>query len=155
VPRSHDSNGLGGAAALVCHTAVYSGHHPRNSLAAVAECIERGVSRIEIDIHSLDGPDYAVYHERRLEADTTGRGPIGRATPVDVRAARFSAHPNERLPLLSEVVEMARDRDVELQLDLKDWRLMPDDRIDVLARVAAPMLDRLVVSTGQDWNLLR
>ena len=143
------------APALVCHTALYSGEHPRNSLAAVAECVERAVARIEIDIHSLDGPDYAVYHERRLEAETTGRGPIGRATPDEVRAARFLAHRDERLPLLSEVVEMARDRDVELQLDLKDWRLLADGRIDVLAQIARPMLDRVIVSTGQDWNLLR
>jgi len=154
VLRSHDTNGRG-APALVCHTALYSGDHPRNSLAGVAECIERGVSRIEIDIHSLDGADYAIYHERRLEAETTARGPIGSASADDVRGARFSAHPDERLPLLSEVIDMARGRDVELQLDLKDWRLMPDDRIDVLARLAAPMLDRVVVSTGQDWNLLR
>src|SRR5439155_27065263 len=153
-PRSHDAYRLR-APALVCHTALYSADHPRNSLAAVAECIEQRVARIEIDIHSLNGPDFAVYHERRLEAETTGRGPIGGATPDDVRAARFSAHPDERLPLLSEVVEMARGREVELQLDLKDWRLMTDDRLDVLARVSAPMLDRVVVSTGQDWNLLR
>jgi glycerophosphoryl diester phosphodiesterase len=154
VPRSHEAKSTG-ARGLVCHTAVYSGDHPRNSLAGIAECIARGVGRIEIDIHSLDGADYAVYHERRLEAETTARGPIGGATPDDVRAARFSAHPDERLPLLSDVVEMSRDRDVELQLDLKDWRLVADERIDVLARIAAPMLDRVIVSTGQDWNLLR
>src|SRR5207237_10161982 len=109
-----------GAPTHVSAAALSSGAHPRNSLAGVAGCIERGVSRIEIDIHSLDGADYAIYHERRLEAETTVRGPIGSASADDVRRARFSAHPDERLPLLSEVIDMARDRDVELQHDPKD-----------------------------------
>ena len=141
--------------ALVCHTAIYSGTHPRNSLAGVAECFERNVPRVEIDIHSLDGDDYAVYHDRRLEADTTANGPIGRARPDDVRGSRFLSHPDDRPPLLSEVVDMARGCDSELQLDLKDWRLLALDRLDTLARLVAPMLDRVIVSTGQDWNLAR
>ena len=123
--RSHDTNGRG-APALVCHTALYSGDHPRNSLAGVAECIERGVSRIEIDIHSLDGADYAIYHERRLEAETTARGPIGSASADDVRGARFSAHPDERLPLLSEVIDMALAELSARNVDLRSVNLEID-----------------------------
>lgn len=140
---------------LVCHTAIYSGTHPRNSLAGVAECFERNAARVEIDIHSLDGDDYGVYHERRLEADTTGNGPIGRMTPDDLRATRFLSHPDDRPPLLSEVIEMGRRCDSEIQLDLKDWRLLSEERLETLAKIVAPMLDRVIVSTGQDWNLAR
>jgi glycerophosphoryl diester phosphodiesterase len=145
----------GRAITFVCHMAMLSGSQRRNSMPAIRECIDAGVSRIEIDVHSLEGADYAVYHDRRLEHATTGTGTIGRVTPDDVRRSRYTDTPSERPPLLSEVVEAAHGTACELQLDLKDWRLMPDARLQVLCDVVAPVRDRVIVSTGQDWNLRR
>jgi glycerophosphoryl diester phosphodiesterase len=140
---------------LVCHMAVYSGQYRRNSFAAIRECFEAGAGRIEIDIHSLAGPDYVIFHDRRLETCTTGEGSIGHATPADISDVRFTEFPQDRPPLLSEVVEMARGCNTELQLDLKDGRPMPAERLQVLSRVVEPIKERVVVSTGQDWNLAR
>lgn len=140
---------------LICHMAVLSGQHRRNTLPAIEECFAASAGRIELDIHSLDGEDYAVFHDRRLETHTTGRGPIGAATPDEVRAARFVEAPAEHPPLLSEVVEMVRGCRTELQLDLKDWRAMSRERLLTLSRVVDPVKDRIIVSTGQDWNLAR
>ncbi len=130
-----------------------SGAHARNSLDAIRECFEANVGRIELDMHSLDGPDYIVFHDRRLEAATTGSGSVGRATPDEVRAARSLANPDARPPLLSEIVELARRCDTELQLDWKDWRPISPPRLRALIDVVAPIKHRVVVSTGQDWNL--
>jgi glycerophosphoryl diester phosphodiesterase len=135
--------------------AVLSGRHPRNSLAAIAECLEARAIRIELDVHSLDGPDHIVCHGSRFESDTTGGGAIGRATPADVRQLRFRDHPEAGPPLLSEVVDLARTTGTELQLDWKDLRLISMDRLGVLAAVVAPMRERVIVSAGQDWNLRR
>ncbi|HEY8173510.1 MAG TPA: glycerophosphodiester phosphodiesterase family protein, partial [Dehalococcoidia bacterium] len=140
---------------FVAHMAVLSGDHPRNSLAAIRECFDANVERIEIDVHSLDGADYAVYHDRRLETETTGSGSIGRATPDEVRAVAFLKHPADRPPLLSEVAALARKCGTELQLDLKDWRPLPRERLRALIDAVAPIKERVIVSTGQDWNLRR
>lgn len=134
---------------------VLSGVHPRNSFAAIGECLAADAERIEIDVHSLAGPDYAVFHDRRLDEHTTGKGSIGRATPEEFRAARFVERPDERPPLLSEIVAMARDGRTELQLDLKDWRPLSDERLRALIDAVAPIKDRVIVSSGQDWNLGR
>lgn len=138
---------------LVCHMGVLSGSHPRNSLAAIRECFDANAGRIELDIHSLDGPDYAVSHDRRLEGQTTGS--LGHATPDDVRSLRSEADIDVLTPLLTEVVELARDCDTELQLDWKDWRLISDDRLRALIDTVEPIRERVIVSTGQDWNLRR
>jgi glycerophosphoryl diester phosphodiesterase len=138
---------------FVPHMAVLSGTHAPNSISAIRECLEAGVERIEIDIHSLDGADYAVYHDHRLESHTTGAGPLGRATPARIRAARFIDRPDDRPPLLSEVVAAACDANTELQLDLKDWRPLSDERVHALIDTVAPIKERVIVSTGQDWNL--
>lgn len=134
---------------------VLSGAHPRNSFAAITECFDAGAERIEIDVHSLAGPDYAVFHDRRLDEHTTGSGSIGRATPAEFRAVRFLERPDERPPLLSDVVAMARDCRTELQLDLKDWRPLSDERLRALSDTVAPVKGRVILSSGQDWNLGR
>jgi glycerophosphoryl diester phosphodiesterase len=145
----------GRTATLVCHMAVLSGQHRRNSIDAIRDCFGANVARMEIDVHSLAGDDYAVYHERRLEHDTTGTGTIGRATPDEVRSVRYLDAPGRRPPLLSEVVDAARGCQTQIQLDLKDWRPMSPGRIRTLLRVVAPIRHRVIVSTGQDWNLRR
>lgn len=138
---------------FVCHMAVLSGAHRPNSLAAMRECFEAGVERIEIDIHSLAGPDYVVFHDRRLEERTTGTGAIGSATPDGVRALRWRDDPADRPALLSEVAELARPYATEIQLDLKDWRPLAADRVRALIDAVAPVRERIIVSSGQDWNL--
>ena len=138
---------------FVAHMGAFSGTHRRNSLAAVRECIEQGVERVEIDVHSLAGDDYIVTHDRRLEQHTTGQGAVGRATPDEVRALRFVDAVDDRPALLSEVAQAARDSDTELQLDLKDWRPLTSERVAALLQVVAPVRERVIVTTGQDWNL--
>jgi len=145
----------GRAALLVCHMGVLSGRYPRNSTEAIRECFAANVGRIEIDIHSLAGPDYLVFHDYRLDAETTHTGSLGGATPDDVRALRYRDRPESRPPLLSEVVEMARGCDTELQLDWKDLRLVSGERLRALIEVVAPIRDRVIVSAPQDWNLRR
>lgn len=145
----------GRSAELVCHMGVLSGAHQHNSFEAIRECFEAGAGRIEIDVHSLAGHDYVVYHDRRLESQTTGSGSAGGATPDTVRALRFKDHPDSGPPLLSEVVELARRFDTEMQLDWKDLRLMSQERLRALIDTVAPVRDRVIVSAPQDWNLRR
>lgn len=140
---------------LVCHMAVLSGRQRRNSFAAIEECLAAGAARIELDVHTLDGGDAIIFHERKLEHETTGTGSIGSVTADDVRKTRWLDHASDRPPLLSEVVEMARGRETEVQLDLKDWRPMSDERVRALLDPIAPVHDRVIVSCGQDWNLRR
>lgn len=138
---------------LVCHKAVLSGAHRPNGVDAIRECLEAGVERLEVDIHSLDGADYAIFHDRRLEDHTTGSGTIGRTTPETMRTVRFTDNGQDRPPLLSEVVAMAANCRTELQLDLKDWRPLPTSRLRALIDTVAPIRSRVIVSSGQDWNL--
>lgn len=145
----------GRAVHFVCHMALLSGTHPRNSFAAIRECFEAGAERIEIDIHSLAGGDYAVFHDRRLETHTTGTGSIGKTTAGDFRALRWQDDPDDRPPLLSEIMALAADASTELQLDLKDWRPLDAARVRALIDVVEPARDRVIVSTGQNWNLQR
>ncbi|HEX5480559.1 MAG TPA: glycerophosphodiester phosphodiesterase family protein [Dehalococcoidia bacterium] len=138
---------------LVAHMAVLSGGHRPNSIGAIRECIERGVPRIEIDIHSLEGGDYVVTHDRKLEQETTGRGSVGSANADAVRATHFIDNAHDRPALLTEVSALAANSDMQIQLDLKDWRPLTAARTQGLLDAVAPIRDRVIVSSGQDWNL--
>ena len=145
---------IGGTTAiLTCHVATLSRRFKPNSRAAIQECLDAGVARLEIDVHSLDGPDYIVTHDRKLERRTTGSGSIGVATPDAVRALHFLDDSSDRPALLSEVVDMARGTNTQLQLDVKDWRLLRDQRLRTLLDLAAPIRSQIIVSAGEDWNL--
>ena len=143
----------GRTAVLTCHMAALSGRFRQNSAAAIRECVDAGVARLEIDVHSLTGGDYVVSHERRLERETTGAGSIGAATVDDVRAVRFLDDAADGPSLLSDVVAIARGGATELQLDLKDWRPMEHARLQSLLNVVAPIKERVIVTAGEDWNL--
>jgi glycerophosphoryl diester phosphodiesterase len=146
----------GREALLTAHRAILSGSRHANTFAAIRECLQAGVPRIEIDIHSLAGPDYIVFHNHHLEQGTTGSGSIGGLTPTAVRACRFTHDPDDRPPLLSEVVDLARQAPgTQIQLDLKDWRAMSEDRIRTLLGLIAPVHGHVIISMGQDWNLRR
>jgi glycerophosphoryl diester phosphodiesterase len=145
----------GRTALLTAHMAALSSAHRRNSRAAIAECLAAGVPRLEVDVHSLAGDDCIVTHDRHLQDHTTGHGSVGAATPDDVRACAFTDDPSDRPALLSEVVAMAEGTTTQIQLDLKDWRPMTADRVRALLDVIEPVAERIIVSTGQDWNLER
>jgi glycerophosphoryl diester phosphodiesterase len=145
----------GRTVSLTCHMAVLTGRHRPNSRAAIQECLAAGADRIEVDIHSLEGGDFIVSHDRHLEDSTTGAGALGNVTADDVRAVRYRDDPGDRPCLLSEVIELAGGGVTQLQLDLKDWRLLSAARVGALLEVISPVHDRVIVSTGQDWNLRR
>ena len=141
------------SAQLVCHMGVLSGKHARNSIEAIAECFEANVARIEIDIHSLEGDDYAVYHDQRFENETTHTGAVGGATPDDVRTMRFLERPGRpherRQPAPVELAgdgaapgaERDRDRVLEAARDRHRARERPRGRLgEQQFELAGPLL---------------
>jgi glycerophosphoryl diester phosphodiesterase len=90
--------------------------HPENTLASFRSAIELGVDMIECDVHlSADG-ELVVLHDHTLDRTTDGTGLVVQRTLAELR--RLDAGGGERLPVLAEVCELARDR-VGLAVELK------------------------------------
>ena len=82
--------------------------HPENTLPAFRSAIELGVDMIECDVHlSADG-ELVVIHDHTLDRTTDGTGLVAQRTLAELRA--LDAGGGERLPVLAEVCELARDR---------------------------------------------
>lgn len=139
--------------AFTCHSGVLAGRGLPNSLDGIRGCLEAGAFRIEVDVHSMADAEYLVSHASRLEESTTSRGPVSRLTREDAGNLRRNDDPSARPPLLSEVVELVKPYSSQLQLDLKDWRPLSAERVAALVALTEPLGDRVIVSSGQDWNL--
>ena len=90
--------------------------HPENTLASFASAIELGVDVIECDVHLTTDGRLAVIHDHTLDRTTTSSGPVGRRTMAELAA--LDAGNGEKVPELSEVLELARGR-VGVAIEIK------------------------------------
>jgi glycerophosphoryl diester phosphodiesterase len=82
--------------------------HPENSLASFRSAIELGVDMIECDVHlSADG-ELVVIHDHTLDRTTDGTGLVAQRPLAELRELDLGG--GERLPVLSEVCELAYGR---------------------------------------------
>jgi glycerophosphoryl diester phosphodiesterase len=92
-----------------------SGYEPENTLRGFSRALELGATWIECDIRVVDG-ELVIFHDRTLSRLT---GAPGKVTELDLAALRtLRIKGTEPIPLLSDLVELARNRS-NLQLELK------------------------------------
>jgi glycerophosphoryl diester phosphodiesterase len=148
---------------VVHHMAALDGTFPPNSLEAVRACLEADATFIEVDITALRERDYLLVHDPELESETSGQGEVGKSTPEQVRdlflQSPETGEPTSIRPaLLGDVVRAMLDypNGARLQLDFKNVLPFPDDEpLRRLVKLIEPLGDRVIVSTGADWQLRR
>jgi glycerophosphoryl diester phosphodiesterase len=92
-----------------------AGLKPENTLASIAHALHLGVDGIEIDVRA-HGDSLIVMHDETLDRTTTGHGHHARYTLTQLRS--FDAGDGERIPLLSEVLAVVRER-TRLNVEVK------------------------------------
>ncbi len=145
---------------LKVHRGLWSGSYPENSLPAIEECYRAGVARLEIDLCMLRDSGFLVVHDQELSHATNGTGLVGDLTQHAVGSLRLmhgGLPSSERPPFLSEVVELIGGHSTAtlVELDLKELEPMPWRRVEELARLVEPVIDRIIFGGIADWNLRR
>ena len=148
---------------IVHHMGALDGQYPPNALEAIQSCLEIGAKFIEVDITALASGDYLLVHDPDLESETTGQGSIANTQPEVAKQTLLkipeTGAPSHYHPaLLSEVVALFNQfpNGARLQLDFKNVIPMPtNEPLERLAKLIEPLCDRVVVSTGADWQLRR
>ena len=129
--------------------------HPENTLKSFRSAIELGVDMIECDVHlSADGR-MVVIHDHTLERTTNGAGMVFDHTWDDLRT--LDAGGAERLPLLEEVIDVAREGRVGLAVEIKQIPI-PYPRMEELVVEAlreGAMLDQACVISFYHPSCLR
>ena len=97
---------------------------PENTILGIQKAIEAGVSAIEIDIHKTQDNALVVIHDSTLERTTNLQGIVSEMTLEQVRSA--NAGMGEKVPLLSEVINLCIQSDTHLFIEVKDIRVQTE-----------------------------
>ncbi len=104
----------------------FSAIAPENTIAAFEKGIEAGANMLEMDVMLTGDGQVIVFHDYRLGRTTNGSGLVKRLSFSNIRildAGIWFSHKykTERVPLLDEVLEMAKGR-VKLNIEMKHRR---------------------------------
>lgn len=125
-----------------------AGLAPENTLLSFRKALNLGVHMIELDIHeTLDGHLVCI-HDSSVDRTTDGTGNVAELTLQELR--RFDAGQGEKIPLLHEVLDMARNR-MKVNIELKTLGV-EKDVIDLI--VARKMIHEVIVSSFFHGTLL-
>ena len=131
-----------------------------NTLETIRAALDRNADFIEIDANALASDDYLILHGPDISGETTASGLPINLTPAAADTIYFQPFNgiSYRVPRLSEVVALfgAYPTRTQLQIDFKNVYPLPSDEpLERFARLVAPLGERVLVSTGADWQLRR
>lgn len=98
-----------------------SGCAPENTTKAFMKAVALGATAVELDIHLVEGELY-VFHDRRLDAKSSGKGLIDKASKYYLRSISVSG---EAIPKLTEVLTALKPHNIEVNIELKGLSVLP------------------------------
>jgi len=112
------------------HVCGHRGHSigaPENTLAALRATRQNGGTSAEIDCQLTADGEIVLMHDETLDRTTDGTGLVSKATMSEIRAldagswfdARFA---RERVPTLAETLRLAREIDLALVIEIKEFQ---------------------------------
>jgi len=101
-----------------------SSNAPENTIAAFDRAIRLGVASIELDIHPCKDGTLMVIHDDTVDRTTDGSGSVSDFTAeqllcLDAGAKYSPAYKGERIPRLTEVLQLAADTSTQLNIEIK------------------------------------
>ncbi|HLO28395.1 MAG TPA: glycerophosphodiester phosphodiesterase family protein [Anaerolineales bacterium] len=94
-----------------------SAQYPENTLLAFRRALEAGVDALELDIQCTADDELVVIHDATLDRTTNGQGRVSAQRLQEIR--RLDAGQGEKVPLLAEVIELARAGHARLCVEIK------------------------------------
>lgn len=101
----------------------HRGGTPENTLSAIRKSKSKGASGIEVDLVFTKDGHPVLLHDGSVDRTSNGRGDIHDMTLEEVKKLDFgqgTEHVNERIPTLYEAVELCKELDLVMFLDVKD-----------------------------------
>jgi glycerophosphoryl diester phosphodiesterase len=116
---------------IVAHRgAPVSSKAPENTLKAFRAAIEDDATVLEFDVRRTADGHLVVLHDATVDRTTDGTGAVADLTLEEVQA--LDAGGGERIPTVSEVIELAGESDLPIWPEIKDPELYPGIAEDLL-----------------------
>ncbi len=96
---------------------------PENTMLAFEAGIKAKADQLELDIHLSKDDVMIIMHDPTLKRTTNQSGTIGDYTVDELKqfnaASSHEGHPFTEIPTLKEVLDLVKDTDLELQIEIK------------------------------------
>ncbi|TVQ41315.1 MAG: glycerophosphodiester phosphodiesterase [Spirochaetaceae bacterium] len=130
----------------------YSGVHPENTMRAFRAAVDAGANGIECDVQLTRDGEPVVFHDERLDRLTGGSGLLADRSWRELSTLQVRG---ERIPHLDELLELAAQQPLVLNLELKNsvihYAGIEEMVVERLWRFG--LLDRCIVSTFDHLSL--
>ena len=93
---------------------------PENTLTGFRRALELGCHAVELDVQLTRDGKLAVIHDKLIDRTTNGTGPVSSYTMEELK--RFDAGQGESIPCMAEVIDLLKDSDIRIQIELKGER---------------------------------
>jgi len=151
----------GGGMMVFAHRGA-SGAAPENTLAAFEQAAEKGADGVELDVHMSADGKVVVIHDSRLERTSDGSGEVAYMNYAELEkfdmGARWKGSPwgFQRMPLLEEVIDLAKSTGMMLNIELKGYKANPA-LAEAVARIVSErgFADRSIFSSFDIGQLRR
>ena len=135
-------------------------HYPENTMAAFAGAVEQGTDWIELDVQeSLDGQIFVMHDSSFLRTTGVNRYAweleYDEIAGLDAGSSFSPEYKNERIPLLRDVLEFAKETDVRLNIELKPGGQEKNLVAGVIALVEEAGFEDRCVITSQAYRVLQ
>ncbi|UQZ35144.1 hypothetical protein C2I18_17395 [Paenibacillus sp. PK3_47] len=133
---------------------------PENTMAAFRKSLELGATGIETDVQMTRDGGLVLIHDEKVDRTSNGKGYLKDQTLAEVRqldagswfGPEFKVEP---FPTLEELLDLLKDRDTVLNIELKNGVFMyPGMEEKVIAAVRKyGMSDRVILSSFNHYSL--
>lgn len=139
-----------------------SAQYPENTMLAFEKAVEMGAAGIETDVHLSRDGQLVLCHDETIDGTTDRSGWIARLTydellRADAGVRRGAQFAGQRIPLLRDLLKLARESGIALNLELKNYVLdYPDlERlvIEEIRKYLRP--ERVLLSSFRHLSLVR
>ena len=93
------------------------GEKPENTILGIKYALDLGVKAIEIDIHLSSDEELIVIHDDTVDRTTNGQGKVLNLSSLELK--KLDAGEGERIPLLEEVLDLYKDYNFTLFVEIK------------------------------------
>lgn len=98
---------------------------PENTMAAFHKAVKQGATWIELDVHLTKDQEIVVIHDEKVDRTTNGEGWVKDLTLKELKkldAGKWFSKKfkGERIPTLKEVIEFAKQKNIYLNIELKN-----------------------------------
>ena len=92
------------------------GHAPENTVLSIQKALDLGVDGIEIDVFRCKSGEIVVFHDKKLNKLTNGKGEVQQKTWAQLQELQVMG--SEPIPVLEEIIQLINGR-VRLNIELK------------------------------------